>query len=634
MGIIKILDEAVSNIIAAGEVVENPSSLIKELLENSLDADARSVAIEIKDGGRFINISDDGKGMDSDDLLLSVERHATSKISRKEDLFDLTSYGFRGEALSSICAVAKVKIISKTAEDSAGNSMTILGGKVTSINKKEFDKNHGTSIEIRELFFNTPARLKFLRKPITEYSNIKEIIIQEALANPWVGISLSIDGKDAIKTSGNGIQNCIVEIFGRNILKNLIEFQYGFLGNATIFRANRDGIFVFVNGRPVKSKIIENALIDSYYTKLTKGKYPFGIIFVELEPKDVDVNVHPSKKIVKFSNDVYVYDIIKRAIEEKISGKEEITSAKIELGTKSFGEQNHENKIREKIIEKNFAKRETNKFEDKNTNINICDKKFQTSLENKSLEENNLDNKNFQNKNSEDKKFEEKDFGSSREIREKFGEEKINTKEIKEERIKEQEKNHETFESKKNWRVIGQFKNAFILVERDGVLEIYDQHIIQERVLYEKYKKEYLTKSISSQGLLIPQRFIIDPRDKDIIFSKKDILKEFGFEIEELEKNEILIRSIPAFELGDTIESLLHELIKEFKEDRERDPRESVIISMACKAAIKANESLKNDEMEILVKKLHEVGEYTCPHGRPIILKLSLDEIEKKFKRK
>ena len=301
MGIIKVLDESVSNIIAAGEVVENPASMLKELLENSLDAESKSIKIEVKSGGRHVIISDDGKGMTQDDLLLSVERHATSKIAKKEDLYNLFTYGFRGEALSSISAVSKMSLSSRTKDDETGSAITVSGGKITSL--KEIQRNVGTTIEIKDLFFNTPARLKFLRKTTTEYMNIKDIIVQEALGNPNTAITLILDDKVSIKTTGNGIDNTIVEIFGRNVLKNSKAFSMGYLGNASLYRATRDSMFTFVNGRMVKSKLLENAIIDGYYTKLMRGKYPFAILFLEIDPKEVDVNVHPSKKIVKFSNE-------------------------------------------------------------------------------------------------------------------------------------------------------------------------------------------------------------------------------------------------------------------------------------------------------------------------------------------
>lgn len=279
MGIIKILDEKVSNMIAAGEVVENPASMIKELLENSIDAQSTYIKINVKNENRYVKISDNGKGMTRDDVLLSVERHATSKISTKEDLSNILTYGFRGEALSSISAVSKMSLSSKTENDDKGTFISLSGGKVT--NLKDVQREKGTEIEIKELFFNTPARLKFLRKETTEFRYIKDIVTQEALTNPNISIILSLNDREVLRTSGRGMKNTILEIFGKNTLQNLVSFPLGFLGNTSLNRSNKDGIFIFINNRPVKSKIIEEALIDGYYTKLMKGKYPFAILFIE-----------------------------------------------------------------------------------------------------------------------------------------------------------------------------------------------------------------------------------------------------------------------------------------------------------------------------------------------------------------
>ena len=328
MGIIKVLDESVSNMIAAGEVVENPASMIKELLENSLDAGSKNIKIDVKNGGKHVIISDDGKGMSQEDLLMSVERHATSKIRKKEDLYNLFTYGFRGEALSSIAAVSKMILSSKDEESSIGSTVNVSSGKITGL--KEVQRNRGTTIEIKDLFFNTPARLKFLRKATTEYMNIKDIVIQEALGNADIAITLILDDKVSIKTTGNGLDNAVVEIFGNNVLKNCKKFSMGYLGNGFLYRSTKDSIFTFVNGRMVKSKLIENAVIDGYYTKLMKGKYPFAIIFLEIDPQEVDVNVHPSKKIVKFSDEKFIYEKILREIENTFERDDKFVSPTFE----------------------------------------------------------------------------------------------------------------------------------------------------------------------------------------------------------------------------------------------------------------------------------------------------------------
>ena len=353
MNRIRILDESVSNAIAAGEVVENPTSMIKELIENSLDAGSKEIKLEVWNGGLDICISDSGCGMSKEDLLLSIERHATSKITTKDDLFNIRTYGFRGEALSSIASVSKMILSSRTEDSPNGTQMNVLGGKVT--NLKDIQKNVGTQIEIKDLFYNTPARKKFLRKDTTEYLNIKDIFLREALANPNVKFILNIEGKESIRTSGNGIENAILEIFGKNYLKNFSKFSLGYLGNANLFKANKDSIFVFINGRSVKSKIVEEAVIAAYHTKLMKGKYPSALIFLDIDPAEIDVNVHPSKKIVKFANQSEIYDLVKGEIEKFFSDDENFISPHIEVEDEEVlidfvesGESSFENELIEK----------------------------------------------------------------------------------------------------------------------------------------------------------------------------------------------------------------------------------------------------------------------------------------------
>lgn len=607
MGKIKILDESVSNIIAAGEVVENPASMIKELLENSLDAESKSIKIEIKNGGRDVTITDDGVGMSQEDLLLSIERHATSKIKEKEDLYNLYTYGFRGEALSSISAVSRLTLSSKTEADELGSQITVLGGKVTSL--KSIQRNRGTTIEIKELFFNTPARLKFLRKPTTEYLNIKDIIIQEALSNPEVAISLIIDGKESIKTSGNGIDNAIVEIFGRNVLKNVKKFPLGYLGNGALYRSSKDSIFTFVNNRMVKSKIIETAVIDGYYTKLMKGKYPFAIVFLEVDPKNVDVNVHPSKKVVKFDDENRIYRYVLNEIEKSFERDDEFVSPTLE----------------EKIEKDEKKYLDFSEFERFTPMKAEPQKILEIPVEEKIVVE-----KEEISYPVEEREEPEEVVESVKEPPVKY--EKIEKTEEKLPKIEKDEKKPEKREI--NFKVMGQVFGTFILVERDGVFEIYDQHIVHERILYEKLKKQYYGTEVSMQQLLVPVRVLVDPREKEIIFENSENFLKAGFEIDRFSDNEILIRAIPIIDLRDSIENIFRNILKNIKENRNLDIRESILISMSCRGAIKANEKLEISEMEKIIRELHEIGEYTCPHGRPIIVKITRDDLEKLFKRK
>ena len=361
MGKIKILDESISNIIAAGEVVENPASMIKELVENSLDAGADSVKIEVFNGGKDVKIADNGSGMEKNDILMSVERHATSKISSKDDIFNLSTYGFRGEALASIASVSKMTISSKTDEFPTGHKMSAYAGTIRNV--EEVSRNTGTEIEIRDLFYNTPARKKFLRKESTEYNKIRDIILKEALINYNVAFSLSFDGKSSIKTSGKGIENVILELFGKNILKNLKKFEYGYLGTVEILRSSKDYIFTYVNKRPVKSNVIERAVIDGYYTKLMKGKYPFALIFFEIDPKEIDVNVHPSKKIVKFSNEKIIYSQVKTAINDFFYVEErENWQPNLDLLKQNVNVQTDQEELIKNLFEDEVIKGENKKF--------------------------------------------------------------------------------------------------------------------------------------------------------------------------------------------------------------------------------------------------------------------------------
>lgn len=629
MGRIRILDESVSNIIAAGEVVENPASMIKELLENSLDAESKSIRVEVKNGGRDVAIIDDGVGMSQEDLLLSIERHATSKISKKDDLYNLYTYGFRGEALSSISAVSKMTLSSRSEEDEVGSQITVLGGKVTSL--KDVQRNRGTTIEIKELFFNTPARLKFLRKPTTEYINIKDIIIQEALSNPDVAIMLILDGKVSIKTSGNGIDNTIVEIFGKNVLKNMKKFKLGYLGNGAIYRSTKDSIFTFINNRMVKSKIVENAVIDGYYTKLMKGKYPFAIIFLDVNPRDVDVNVHPSKKVVKFADEEGIYNYVLKEIEETFARDDDFVSPTLQ----------------ERIEKEESKFLDFSEFE-KFTPMKSEPQRFEEMLvEKEEKKESKVESIIYEDEELEsEEKIPSSNYTETDDIIDEYPIQEVKEEEsnFKVEEPQEEEKEKASVEvvktqrveerKKIEFRVIGQVFGTFILVERDGIFEIYDQHIVHERILYEKLKSQYYGTEVSMQQLLVPIRVMVDPRERELIFEEEENFSKAGFEVDRFSDNEILIRAVPMIDFRDSIENIFRNILKNIKENRNVDIRESILISMSCKGAIKANERLTYEEMEKIVGELHEIGEYTCPHGRPIIVKISRDDLEKLFKRK
>ena len=681
MGYIKILDEKVSNIIAAGEVVENPASMIKEMIENSLDAKATMIKIEVFKGGVDVKVNDNGIGMDKDDTLLSVERHATSKIKEKEDVFNLSTYGFRGEALSSIAAVSKLTIATRSKNSPVGYKIGCYGGVVRKF--EEVSRNVGTEMEVRDLFYNTPVRRKFLRKMSTEYGKIRDIVLKEALSNGNVAFSLELDGKSTIKTSGKGIENTILELFGKSVLKNLKKFEYGYLGNVEILRSSKDFMFTFVNNRYVKSATIERAVIDGYYTKLMKGKYPFAIIFYNADPKEIDVNVHPSKKIVKFSNDKIVYNEIKSAIDDffyyndrenwqpnidlikkNININENVAVEKddlfsddilkgenqkiLSLETFDGKECSEKSEGKNEFLEDNVEKSNENKGftnseekkdkEENNLNLDEIWKKMNGNLD-KSVENNVENSQNIENYNLLKSKKDNRNWSknSNFENYENFNERK-NSNSVNENTESEYYKVG-TFEKhigkQIHYDILGQIFDTYILVRKDEELEIYDQHIIHERILYEELKDKFYNKKIESQHLLLPLKMEVTQIEKNIIFENINIFNDFGFDIDEFSENEIVIRAVPAFDFRDSIENVFLQLLLDLKNEVEiKDLRENIIISMSCKGAVKAGQKLDMFEMQNMVRRIHEVGKYTCPHGRPIIVKLSKNDLDKMFGRK
>ena len=682
MGYIKILDEKVSNIIAAGEVVENPASMIKEMIENSLDAKATMIKIEVFKSGTDVKVSDNGIGMDKDDTLLSVERHATSKIKEKEDVFNLNTYGFRGEALSSIAAVSKLTITTRSENSPVGYKIGCYGGVVRKF--EEVSRNVGTEMEVRDLFYNTPARRKFLRKISTEYGKIRDIVLKEALSNSNVAFSLELDGKTTIKTSGKGIDNTILELFGKSVLRNLKKFEYGYLGNVEILRSSKDFMFTFVNNRYVKSATIERAVIDGYYTKLMKGKYPFAIIFYNTDPKEIDVNVHPSKKIIKFSNDKIVYNEIKSAIDDFFYYNDrENWQPNIDLIKKNININENVAVETDDLFFDNILKGENQKV----VSLETFDGKTAGNAEN--LVKSNNFSENNSDKNDENNVFSSKDFpknetfvnsqnqnkSSLDEIWNKMNknsnkivENNVENFEIEDKFQTKKWEHNSNFENYKNtaeyrnfdtinentadeshykvgtfekhvgkqfhYDILGQIFDTYILVRRDNELEIYDQHIIHERILYEELKDKFYNKKLESQHLLLPLKMEITGIEKNIIFENIEIFRDFGFDIDEFSEDEIVIRTVPAFDFRDSIENVFLQLLMDLKNEVEiKDLRENIIISMSCKGAVKAGQKLDTFEMQNMVRRIHEVGKYTCPHGRPIIVKLSRNDLDKMFGR-
>ena len=643
MANIKILDESVANIIAAGEVVEDPSSLVKELVENSLDAKATKISIVVSNGGRNIAVSDNGSGMSKNDLLLCIKRHATSKIERKEDIFRLSTYGFRGEALASISHVARMAISSRSNEDIKGHRILVDAGSIADIS--EVGRDVGTDMIIEDLFFNVPARLKFLRRAERENSKIKSIVLKEALVNNNVSFNLRVDGKEVLRTSGAGIDNVILELFNKNVLQSLTKFELGYLGGINLVKGTKEYIFTFFNKRYAKSVMVEKAIVDGYYTKLPKGKYPFVILMIDIDPSIIDVNVHPSKKIVKFSNEVEIYKSVRKKIEDSIFANDRnIISSSVELKNDSTREWGV-NKKGGNNIRSNLT------FDD-----NVSPQAMKPGIStlndmDQYIKNNGEDIKRRESVIGEDLPLQKEKGSSFSNIKEDQGgqsfeqksvQQKITINEVEEKKIgkistipqREEKKIVDYFE--KN-RFVGQFANTFSIVDCGDKIEIYDQHIVQERVLYEDLKKKFYARQIQSQALLVPVKIDLEIMEKDAVMENIDIFNDFGFEIEEFSSRGILIRSVPAFDLRisvkDTLLALIQDIMAKSKEGV-RDIREKVLITMSCKQSLKAGDEVPPERIKYLINELHKIGKYTCPHGRRIVVDIPLLYIEKQFSRK
>jgi DNA mismatch repair protein MutL len=596
MGKIKILNRELSDMIAAGEVVENPSSLVKELIENSLDAQSSSIDINLSNDCRNITIKDNGIGMSNDDLDICLERHATSKISEKEDLFNISTYGFRGEALSSIASVSRLSIASKTDEDRA---MKIYAEAGEIVGKEFITGNRGTSIIVEDLFFNIPARLKFLSSSNNEFSKIKDIVIKEALANPETSFNLSVDNNIKLSVSGKGIENTILEIFGLSTLKSLNRFNSGFIGNSDLFRASRNNIFTYFNRRYAKSTVVDKAILDSYNTILEKGKYPFIILFLDISPKDIDVNVHPSKKVVKFVNERSIYQMTKDLVSSAVDSlNRHITS--VDISTKDEAKKGSLNSI-------NYSKNTINSEASKN----IVD--FNTIKDGQNIKDINL--------KDIDVKSDDKDYLIKRVLKDN---------EISKENKILDIKRDDYFTHN---RFVGQIFNTFSLVDCGDRVEIYDNHIVQERILYEEINEKYSKKNIVSQALLVPIRIKLSKIENNLALEEQSFFKEYGFELDSFSDHEILLRKVPLFNFKDSYENIFVDLLSLLPSKDNKDIREKVIITMSCRESIKAGYRVDDSEMKFLINKLHRLQKYTCPHGRNVIVDITKSYLYNRFQR-
>ncbi len=673
MGNIVLLDDLTINQIAAGEVIERPANVVKELVENSIDAGATKISVEIENGGiTSIRITDDGKGIAPDDVALAFERHATSKIRSAEDLTKVMTMGFRGEALASIAAIAKVELITRTRDQEIGTKVIVEGGDI--ISKEECGAPYGTTIIVRELFYNTPVRYKFLKKDFTEGGYIESAVEKIALINPSISFRLVNNRKTILQTSGNGdITTVVYNIFGKDVSQNLVNVdnEYegvkvrGVAGKPEIARSNRTNQLFYVNGRNIKDKILSAAVEEAYRTLIPHGKFGFCIIDIRLNPELVDVNVHPAKLEVRFADESKVFKAVHYGIKNALLGeditrdeeKEKVEVPKIiEKNVEETAPQRRglfdifRNKSTEQTPEnpdEKYATIEVKVNKDNQAKNSVIDKiEFdeerqylkpiaeETQLE--ELEE-PLQNITYLPK-EESNEVEEQEFEKIVEKNYKPEEDNIEYK-VEEDIRPIYDQDIEEKSPVPEYKILGVAFNTYIILELDEDIYILDQHAAHERVLYEKVKENfYRAGGKEAQMLLLPDVLELSKRDMHIVKDHMDLFEQAGFTLEEFGENTIKITGVPVICFEMNTKDLFMDILDGIditNRTNKQDIEEKFIATVACKAAVKANMVLDEREIRGLLDELLLLDNpFTCPHGRPTAIRITKTEIEKKFGRR
>ena len=672
---INILNEDTANKIAAGEVVERPSSVVKELVENSIDANAKNILIEIEEGGTsLIRIVDDGVGIYKDDIAKAFLPHATSKIKESQDIYNISTLGFRGEALPSIASVSKVNLKSKQSESEFGYEISIEGGKFSEVT--ECGINNGTIIEVRDLFFNVPARKKFLKSVSKESSMINDIITRISLAHPDISFKLFNNNKKVVHTFGNGeVKDVIRTIYGRTISDNIIYYEdtsdlvtvYGYIGKEEIARGSRNNQSIFVNKRYVKNKSLAVAVEQAFKSFSTVNKFPFFILYVDVYPEYVDVNIHPTKAEVKFNDERMIFKKIFGAVHESLK-KEVFDDFAIKEESNIVSKNTPPTfeeitfKIKEEEEKVRFAANAV--FEEKKKNLVNEENQKQkvdipVDLKTPIIKEepSNEYSKNITSSNISSAALKKDSFDTSAFIKEEVVFKNENTKDnIKEpfvieksidsavkENIKteiNQSKIQQTQERVPKFppiTIIGQYNKTYILGEYDGVLYMIDQHAAHEKIFFERYLKDIENGDIIIQPLMVPSILDLTMDDYSYYEENKKVFSDAGFTLEEFGGTSLALKEVPYF-LGklDAKKLFLDILdnLKNLGSGKTSEVKYNAIATKACKSAIKGNDKLEKDEMIKLVEELRYIDDpFHCPHGRPVIIKFTSVDIDKKFRR-
>ena len=649
MNKIQVLDQITIDKIAAGEVIERPASIVKELVENSIDAGATAVTAEIKEGGiSYIRIADNGSGIEKSQVPSAFLRHSTSKIRTAEDLTHIASLGFRGEALSSIAAVSQVELITKTEAETFGTVYRIAGGKEESM--EDTGARDGTTFLVRQLFYNTPARRKFLKTPMTEAGHVSDLMTRLALSHPEISFQFINNGQSRLHTSGNGnLKDVIYHVYGREIAANLLEVDHeekgihitGYLGAPLISRGNRNFETYFINGRYIKNQVVYKAIEDAYKDFSMQHKYPFVVLHIAIDGTAVDVNVHPAKMELRFSNQQEVYNAVFAAVDQTLHKKELIPDVKLEEPAKTQekpvpGGVSFETSV--PAPQKPAAEaKEPPRERDLDYFMEEMKKRVRSYHEQNSAAEVKGQGEIFKPNRQMDRIREAAAYAA------KSGSDDPKKQPasdpVKEPRQMELfEGNLLKGENRPDYQLVGQVFDTYWIVQQEDRMYIIDQHAAHERVLYEKTLQSMKTREFTSQMISPPIILNLTMQESDLLKKYMDRFTRIGFEFEEFGQESYAVRAVPGnlFHIAkkELLLEMLDSLSDELTRNHSSDLIDEKIASMSCKAAVKGNMHLTAQEADALIGELLTLeNPYHCPHGRPTIIAMSKRELEKKFKR-
>jgi DNA mismatch repair protein MutL len=593
---IKILPENLANKIAAGEVVERPASVVKELVENSIDAEAKKIIIAIERGGRkLIRVSDDGMGMSEDDAITAFERHATSKIASIEDLNTIATLGFRGEALPSIASVSQLEMITRAKGNLSGTKIKFHGGVLKDVSAHP--SPIGTTVSVQRLFFNTPARYKFLKSIATEMTHIIDIVTQQSIAHPDISFTLSHNGRKSLDfPSASDLKGRLRDVLGKQVAENLIDINSnqknisikGFIGKPSIARKDKRYQYIYVNNRHIRNNTISGAIYNALGDSLPKGRHPILVLFIDVDPNFVDVNVHPTKAEIRFSNNSLIYKSVLGAISQQTSFEDKI-----------------------------------NDFYGSDPSESVDTKKYHLHTPEKLSKAVDI---NFpRSQSSRSSSYDYTPSKPSRKEIEKYRE------------ILQDHRDEEIVESDKNYSIVGQVHNCYIILQTPDGMMIVDQHVAHERLLYENAKAALRENPLASQRLLFPVTMELSPLEYSVFSESEEVFEKLGFEIKNFSDRTIVVETVPSNMKNQETAKALRDILDMESEDVADivdDKTEKIIINYSCKSAIKKGQKLSFDEMAKLINDwLKTKNPYTCPHGRPIVLNLTLKELDRKFGR-